>query len=238
MFQNRKQVEQNILSSHGDATRYFVSFVDNHDVKERIRFEQPGNPTQFDAQVTLAVGSLYGLPGIPCVYYGTEQGLHGAGSDPAVREALWGLFPAFPTGGTFYVALQAIAKVRAAVPALRYGRYYFRPISGDGVNFGVSPYPGGVLAWSRILNDTEIVLVANTSTTQAASINVILEVSLSKPGDQLRILYSNQAAAATPGPVRTLQQVTVAEVDGSTSNGPLNAIQVTVQPMEFQILGR
>jgi hypothetical protein len=80
--------------------------------------------------------------------------------------------------------------------------------------------------------------VANTSTTQAASINVILEVSLSKPGDQLRILYSNQAAATTPGPVRTLQQVTVAEVDGSTSNGPLNAIQVTVQPMEFQILGR
>jgi hypothetical protein len=38
--------------------------------------------------------------------------------------------------------------------------------------------------------------------------------------------------------VRTLQQVTVAEVDGSTGNGPLNAIQVTVQPMEFQILGR
>jgi hypothetical protein len=30
--------------------------------------------------------------------------------------------------------------------------------------------------------------------------------------------------------------VTVAEVDGSTGNGPLNAIRVTLQPMELQIL--
>src|SRR6202011_4118867 len=58
MYQLRKQTEQFILSSHGDATRYFVTFVDNHDMKERIRFEQPGNPTQYDDQVTMAVGCL------------------------------------------------------------------------------------------------------------------------------------------------------------------------------------
>jgi glycosidase len=51
------------------------------------------------------------MPGIPCVYYGTEQGLHGAGSDPAVREALWGLVPGFPTNSTFYTQLQALANV-------------------------------------------------------------------------------------------------------------------------------
>jgi hypothetical protein len=68
MYQLRKQTEQFILSSHGDATRYFVTFVDNHDMKERIRFEQPGNPTQYDDQVTMAVGCLYALPGIPCLY--------------------------------------------------------------------------------------------------------------------------------------------------------------------------
>jgi glycosidase len=236
MFQLRKQTEQYILSSHGDATRYFVTFVDNHDMQERIRYEEPGNIDQYDAQVTLAIGSLYGLPGIPCVYYGTEQGLHGAGTDPAVREALWGLYPEFPTDSAFYVALQGIAKVRSAVPALRYGRYYFRPISGDGVNFGVSPYTGGVLAWSRILNDSEVVLVANTNTTQGASVDVIVEISLSAPGAQWRVLYSNSPTATPPTPVQTLQQVTVAEVDGSTGNGPLNAIRVTLQPMELQIL--
>jgi glycosidase len=236
MFQLRKQVEQYILSSHADATRYFVTFVDNHDMKERIRYEQPGDPTRYDSQVTLAIGSLYGMPGIPCVYYGTEQGLHGVGSDPAVREALWGLVPGFPTNSTFYTQLQTLARVRSAVPALRYGRYYFRPISGDSSNFGISQFPAGVLAWSRILNDSEVLLVANTNTTQSAAIDVIVEVSLSAPGDQWRILYSNNSAAAAPAPVRTLQQVTVAEVDGSTSYGPLNAMRVTVQPMELQIL--
>ena len=236
MFQLRKQTEQYILSSHGDATRYFVTFVDNHDMKERIRYEQPGDPTRYDAQVTLAIGSLYGMPGIPCVYYGTEQGLHGAGTDPAVREALWGLVPGLPTNSTFYTQLRSLAAVRSGVPALRYGRYYFRPISGDSVNFGISPFPAGVLAWSRILNDSEVLLVANTNTTQPAAIDVIVEVSLSLPGDQWRILYSNNSAPAVPAPVRTLQQVTVAEVDGSTSHGPLNVMRVTVQPMELQIL--
>jgi glycosidase len=236
MYQLRKQAEQFILSSHGDATRYFVTFVDNHDMKERIRFEQPGNPTQYDDQVTMALGCLYTLPGIPCLYYGTEQRLHGAGSDPAVREALWGVVPGFPENSSFYVALRSLAETRSAVPALRYGRFYFRPISGDGVNFGVSPFPGGVLAWSRILNDAEVVLVANTNPAQSVSVDVIVEVSLSAPGDQLRILYSNNPVPTAPTPVRTIQQAVVAEVDGSTGRGPLNATRVTLRPMEFQIL--
>jgi hypothetical protein len=104
------------------------------------------------------------------------------------------------------------------------------------VNFGVSPYTGGVLAWSRILNDSEVVLVANTNTTQGASLDVIVEISLSAPGDQWRVLYSNNSTPTPPAPVQTLQPVTVAEVDGSTGNGPLNAIRVTLQAMEFQIL--
>ena len=33
MYNRRKQVEQYILSSHGDASRFFVTFVDNHDMK-------------------------------------------------------------------------------------------------------------------------------------------------------------------------------------------------------------
>jgi glycosidase len=236
MYQFRKQTEQYILSSHGDATRYFVTFLDNHDMKERLRFEQPGNPTQYDDQVTMGIGCLYGLPGIPCVYYGTEQGLHGAGSDPAVREALWGLVPGFPTGSSFYPSLGALAKVRSSVPALRYGRYYFRPISGDDTNFGVSVFQGGILAWSRILNDAEVVLVANTSAVQTVSVDVIVEISLSKAGDQLHVLFSNNSNPVPPAPIRSIQQVTVAEVDGSTGNGPVNVVRVTVQPMEIQIL--
>jgi hypothetical protein len=78
--------------------------------------------------------------------------------------------------------------------------------------------------------------VANTNSAQSASVDVIVEIALSAPGDQLRILYSNNPAATPPAPVRTIQQAAVAEVDGSTGRGPLNATRVTLQPMEFQIL--
>jgi glycosidase len=236
MYNLRKQVEQFILSSHGDASRFFVTFLDNHDMKARIRFEQPGNVDEFDDQVTMGVACLYSLPGIPCLYYGTEQGLDGRGSDAAVREALWGIAPTFPQNTSFFLKIQEVVAVRNSEPALRYGRFYFRPISGDSVNFGVSPFPAGVLAWSRILNDQEVLIVANTNTAQSQSVDVILEITLSKPGDTLRVLYSNKSAPTAPAPVKTLNQVKVAEVDGTTGTGPINVVRVTLQPMEAQIL--
>jgi glycosidase len=237
MYQNRKVVEQYILSSHGDATRYFVTFLDNHDCHARIRYLPADGSTTYDDQVTAGLACLFALPGIPCVYYGTEQGLHGAGPDPAVREALWG-GPGFEKTNPFYAQTQAIAAVRAGQAALRYGRFYFRPISGDGKSFGVSTTAPGVLAFSRILNDQEVLTVANFSTTSAATIWVILDGTLSSSGDAIKILYSNQAAPAAPGAVVQLAAgaVSVTEVDGSQGTGPVNAIQVTLQPMEAQIL--
>jgi glycosidase len=237
MFQFRKQQERNILSSHGDATRFFVTFLDNHDVKERFRFAPPGNENQFNDQVTLAFACLYTLPGIPCLYYGTEQGLHGRGSDAAVREALWG-GPGFNEQSSFYKAFQQIAGVRAARPPLRYGRFYFRPVSGDGQNFSISTFNPGVLAFSRILNDEEIVIVANAGGAQGVSLDVIVDANLNPPNAQHRVLYSNKPGATGPSPVRQTGLVTVSEVDGSTGNGPLNVIRVTLQPYEVQILGK
>lgn len=236
MYNLRKGVEQFILSSHGDASRYFATFLDNHDMKQRIRFLQPGNPNAFDDQVTMGVACLYCLPGVPCLYYGTEQGLHGSGTDPAVREALWGIDPTFPQNVPFFLQIQKIVAVRNTEPALRYGRFYFRPISGDSVNFGVSPFSGGVLAWSRILNDQEVLIAANSSTTQNQALDVILENTLSTPGVVMRILYSNKAAPVAPAPIQKLTNVTVAEVDGSTGGGPLHTVHVNLHPMEVQIL--
>jgi glycosidase len=239
MYQNRKGVEANVLSSHGDATRYFVTFLDNHDVKERIRYVDPTDPTKFDDQVTLGLACLYCLPGIPCLYYGTEQGLHGSGSDAAVREALWG-GPGFDESSDFYQHIQQITAVRAQQSALRYGRFYFRPLSGDGATFGVSGFPQGVIAFSRILNDQEVVVAANTNPTQTQQLDLIVEIMLSSNGDAFDVLYSNQARPQAPQPVRVLPQgtVTVHEVDGSIGTGPLHVIGVNLRPMEVQILRR
>jgi glycosidase len=239
MYAFRKQEEADVLSSHGDATRYFVTFLDNHDVKERIRYADPANPTRYDDQVTLGIACLFSLPGIPCLYYGTEQGLHGAGSDPAVREALWG-GPGFGQNAVYYQHISKIAATRRASPALRYGRFYFRPISGDGQHFGVSTFLNGTLAFSRILMDQEVVVVANTDSVNACSVDVIVDITLNNPGDQLRILYSNKQQPQVPGAVKQLAGgvVTVQETDGTTGTGPLNCVHVSLAPLEVQILGR
>ncbi len=238
MYQHRKDVEQDVLSSHGDATRFFVTFLDNHDVKERIRYEDPADPGRFDRQVTLGLACLFSLQGIPCVYYGTEQGLHGRGTDEAVREALWG-GPGFNRGSTFFQALKKIAGVRRVNAPLRYGRQYFRPVSGNGADYAVSPFTGGILSFSRILNDAEVLVVANTHATQTTAVDVIVDLNLSRAGDSFHILFSNNGAPVSPAAVveRPDGSVNVHEVDGSVGTGPLHTVRVTLAPMEVQILG-
>jgi len=237
MFQFRKQAERDVLSSHGEATRFFVTFLDNHDVKERFRFVEAGDEHRLDDQVTLAFACLYAAPGIPCLYYGTEQGLHGTGTDEAVREAVWG-GPGFDENNSFYKQFQKIAMVRAANPSLRYGRFYFRPISGDGQNFGISTFNPGVLAFSRILNDEETVIVANTNGAQGEPLDVIVDMQLNEVATQYQVLYSNKANPTKPTPVQQTGAVTVNEVDGGIGNGPVRTIRVTLQSYEVQILGR
>jgi glycosidase len=237
MFQRRKVIEQNILSSHGDATRFFVTFLDNHDVKERIRFVQPGDEHRFDDQVTLGLACLACLPGIPCLYYGTEQGLHGQGTDEAVREALWG-GPGFDETTPFYQDMRTIIARRNEQPALRYGRFYFRPVSSDGQRFEVSPFRPGVLAFSRILATDEVLVVANTDTSQSHSLDVIVDADLNDVGQIYRVIYSNNAAPVSPARVTRIGSVTVQEVDGTTGHGPVHSVHVSLQPMEVQILVR
>src|SRR5262249_25703386 len=126
----------------------------------------------------------------------------------------------------------------------RYGRFYFRPLSAasDGRTFGVTAFQQGVLAFSRILNDEEVVVVANTNpdTAQGQSVDVIVDGVLNEAGAAFQILYGNkkQSTRTAPGPVRQTGTVTVHEVDGSIGNGPLHVIRVTLQPLEVQILGR
>ncbi len=247
VFENRKRVEQNIITSHGEAGKYFVTFLDNHDQGQRFGFT---GPTQLIDQIELGLGCLYSLQGIPCVYYGTEQGLSGAkdqthGDDSMVREALWGRADSaghpngFDTNHPLYRAVQRIAAVRAAQPALRYGRQYFRQVSGNRREFGISAFPSGVLAFSRILNDAEVLVVANTNTTQGFQGEVIVDHELNPTGTAYKVLYSNKVARS-PGGVADKPggSVTIHELDGSTSAGPARSLAVDLQASEIQILGR
>ncbi len=247
MFQRRKQVEANVITSHGEAGAFFVTFLDNHDQPQRFYYRDPGDPQRYDDQAILGFGCLFGLQGIPCLYYGTEQGLAGAvdsnGSDADVREALWGKsWPnAFDPSHPFYQAIQRLSALRAAQPALRYGRQYFRPISGDGLTFGVSPYPSGVLAFSRLLSDQEVLVVANTNTDAGWDGDVIVDFALNPPAAPYAVLFSNRGDASRgPDPVaeRAGGALVVHEMNGSTTSGPVRVVPVHLAPMEIQFLSR
>ena len=60
-----------------------LSFVDNHDVTRIASILQNEN------HLPLIYGALMGMPGIPCIYYGSEWGAKGEKSqgDPALRPA-------------------------------------------------------------------------------------------------------------------------------------------------------
>jgi glycosidase len=161
-----------LYADHGEAGRYFVTFVDNHDQMARpYRRFMHRNP--FPRQAVLAMGYLLTSQGVPCLYYGTEQGFDGGGdSDRYVRECMFGgRWGAFETTGrhffnprhAIYRGIAEIAVVRGREAPLRYGRQYFREISGNGVDFG-HPIDGNcTLAFSRILDTTEILVALNLS---------------------------------------------------------------------------
>ena len=237
VYRRRKEVERGILSSHGEAGRFFVTFLDNHDMKERFRGASTDGPDMFDPQVILGIAVLFSLQGIPCLYYGTEQGLHGRGdSDQFVREALWGKPGAFDINHPFYKAIKRLSEIRETQPALRYGRLYFRPISGDGVHFGVSPFAPGVLAFTRILNNREVLVVANASTQAGFQGYVLVDFFINNDGEQFRVL--NDSAALAPEPVETRSGLEIHEIDGAVATGPARMTRVSLRPMEVQILAK
>ena len=92
-----------------------LSFLDNHDVT-RIA-SKLDNPNHLPAAYAL----IFGMPGVPAVYYGSEWGIKGekgGNSDASLRPALEG--PEW-NGLTDWIA--RLAAARRASPALCHGSY-------------------------------------------------------------------------------------------------------------------
>ncbi len=239
LFQDRKEAEKNLITSHGEAGKYFVSFLDNHDQQQR--FNTPSTPAP---QILMGLAILFSLQGIPCVYYGTEQGLTGTinpdgttatGAFECVREALWGKTPvAFDTANTFYVQITKLGRLRNSDTALKYGRLYFREVSGDKVNFGQSFGVGGLIAFSRVLYDREVVTVANTSTTSPFEGWVIMDVDINRPQLLMSVAYSNFNNAGASN-VEIIPNAVFHKPNSITSSEAA-ALFIKLAPMEVQVL--
>ena len=166
------------------------------------------------------------------MYYGTEEGLAGSGAaNEAVREALWGKSGAFDETDPFYLALRGHRAIRAEIQQLRYGRQYFRPVSGDRRNFGLSNFAPGVLAFSRILSDTESVIVANTDLGgRAGSLGSRRRGPQPRPGARFSTMYSSVGNNRTC----MVEEISNAAVSrNGASHGSVHAIRVALAPGEL-----
>jgi glycosidase len=220
-FDYRRNVLKSIVSSHGEVSGHYVTFIDNHDLNARF------HNAQYPDQTKIVITCLMTIQGIPCIYYGTEQGLDGCAPQndqrrEYVREALWGKPNAFSQQHVLFKLIHELSGLREKYPPLKHGRQYFRIVSKNGTDFNYSSDCGGIISFSRILNDKEILVVANTSTGQQTQVYVLVDKSLNPVGSRWNAIFSTQANQ--PGNITTIQC------------GDYHTVLVTLAPMEAQIL--
>jgi glycosidase len=161
---NTKQIEDRYAGMAGaydpSAQTRLVTFLDNHD---QPRFLSRGCAKDNWDRLKVALTFLYTARGIPCLYYGTEQGFDGE-TDPFDREDMFaGKFEWGPSlGDNFNMAhplFQWVAKLnnfRRLYPALETGGYF---------SLASNPNGPGLLAYSRRLGTQEILVALNTAGT-------------------------------------------------------------------------
>lgn len=95
--------------------KHMLSFVDNHDVS-RI-----ASVINNEKNLPLAYAFIFGMPGIPCVYYGSEWGFKADKSqgDPALRP----YFENYEENALTDI-IAGYAKVKKESKALNYGNFY------------------------------------------------------------------------------------------------------------------
>ena len=230
-----KQVERDVLSSPRRGGRYFVTFLDNHDKKERI-LRPPTAPGTFDRQVDARVALLFYAAGNPVPLLRDRAGpaRPGRATRPCARRS--GGSPVASTRAPVLPRHQGCPRSGKAEPALRYGRQYFRPISGDGGAFGTSGFAPA--CWpSRGFSTTRKSWWWPTPARRQASRVASSSISSSTTTANSSA-SSTMRRAARPGAVKTRSGLEIMEIDGGTTSGPARMIEVNLRPMEVQVLAK
>jgi glycosidase len=138
-----------------------VVFADNHDLR-RVRAELD-DPWAAELALTM----VFTVDAIPCVYYGTEQGMTG-GSGHAAREPLWPR--GFDEGHRTYRHIARLAALRRAHPALRRGSLVVRHASA--VSAREQAPDAGLLVWERAHDGDRVLVALNGHPTDVAGARV------------------------------------------------------------------
>jgi alpha-amylase len=224
---NRYESLRDRALNRGELGRYLVTFLDNHDQIGQM-YKRRFSAGAYDEQIIASVGYLLCALGTPCIYYGTEQGLSGEGpGDEFIRETLFDLEN--PEGNLLneecriYREIAAIAKVNREHPALRFGRMYYREISGDGNAFGLPKGQPCVLAFSRILAKEELLIAYNTSTTDVLESCIMVDSALHNTSGKMKFLYGSEGET----PV----------IKSTFPDHDFAYVKLALKPMQFVILG-
>ena len=96
-----------------------------------------------------------------------------------------------------YRRIAAAVEVRGKYPALRCGRQYLR-----GISYLNRPFdfygPGEIVAWSRILDDEEILCVLNSNGEQTRGADIIVDSKLNSEDGSVMKIVLNTAQSANP----------------------------------------
>lgn len=136
-------------------SQVLVNFIDNHDVA-RFLFDLPDVERLRNALML-----LFTQDGIPCLYYGTEQGFSG-GNDPGNREPLW--WSGFDRQSPLFVLISQLTRMRAAYPELRYGEL---AVHWSTPRVGIEQ-DAGIFAFERRYRGQRAMVVLNTHATKTS----------------------------------------------------------------------
>ncbi|WP_437295643.1 alpha-amylase family glycosyl hydrolase [Sorangium sp. So ce426] len=132
-----------------------VNFIDNHDVPRFLHVGPGASPFKADPEAALknALLFLFTEEGIPCLYYGTEQGFSG-GDDPANREDLWE--SGYDTEHPLFRWIQRLTALRRGYQALTVGEQRVR---WSTERTGEGDEDAGIFAFERGEPDGDYALV-------------------------------------------------------------------------------
>jgi glycosidase len=216
-----------------NAQQKIITFIENHDGLNRFRVAGVS-----ERRNRLAQGLVLTLPGIPCIYYGTEHATPDA--DGKIGEdGETGRFTYFPRHGAppidevkqsaSFKEISALTSLREKLPVLRTGS--FIPLWTDS---GDDSSDDGVLAYARASEDGEsfAVVVINASgearVTGTANQAMNLPASLKTHGKQLR-------------PVLTIGAESTGDAVNFDAAGPLRlpvpADSLVIYQAELQAVG-
>ena len=192
-----------------------VNFLDNHDLPRFL----------FDAtaeQLRVSMGYLFTWDGIPCLYYGTEQGFHG-GVDPANREDMWrgnerDGYPGFDETNPMFTQAQGWIALRKAREALRRGDVQIK----WSVQQAGARRDAGIFAFERASASDKVLVVLNASTA---------------PSETCAPQGEGGACMTTTFPAGTVLRDLAPGSDGMTFTvGAGGAVTVRVPPQTVRVL--